>query len=390
LKLESNHHDLVEARQIFQSVLDYEVASLGQRVEERDLAVETFAKQVGSSTKGSVLELVSSARKNRVTLPLSNVLLASETMTNLSFSNSNFEILKRALGEELAKSRELELKRDFIIRGLTELLSGSSIDHIFFKTFNPFGGVGVDVDLIIRRKDFSKCVKLMLENRFVAIDSVSKTYATGFLLAGGGNPIIVDLHTDIAILGVSYLSSETLFANKVQINFESKLEPGKQLKLYVLNDSAAALVAMAHAIIKEGSIRASDLLEVYQAIHSDRHTFSDSVKSAKLVVANELFTFVMNSTFNKKFFNNNGALSQTGVASSSFSSKLAMSFLVKSLGKTITMPVTIPPESSGIAFLDHLRGKGVLGQALPKAISSFKFGRNVARAGQKLMSPFLD
>jgi hypothetical protein len=373
-------------QELFQVVLEYSLASLAEKKERKFVAKGRFAKLVNeTSSKGALEALVVMADRNRVTLVLSKLLSEEEGFVLSSpASDSKLTTIKNALDLVLARDHDLESKRDSVVKRLSLLLNGSSIEHFFFKTFNPFGGVGVDVDLMIRRKDFQRFVKLIMTSNFTAIDSISKTYATGFLLEGEEkNPTIVDLHTDLAILGVSYLSPEILFENVVEKNFFAE---SKEAKLNVPNDETEALVAMAHAVIKEGSIRASDLLVVYKGLCFHENSFSKAVRAQNLVTANELFMFIMNRALG---LTSNGTSSNPN--GSSLSSKLAMSFLLKSIPETrLGLPFKLPSESSALAFFDCVRSNGELGQALPKAISSFKYRRNIARAGQKLMAPFLN
>jgi hypothetical protein len=384
--MESN---TIEARQIFRSALHYALASVSKKDQAQIFAVDTFTKQINSSSQNTLNQLVEISVKNRFTLPLKQILAEESFARSRSTGAKSLDDL---LNHKLNETQELESKRDLVIKRLSELLLQSSIEHLFFKTFNPFGGVGVDVDLLIRKEDFPKSVSAIMRNGFTPIDSLSKTYATGFLLEGGENPIIVDLHTDIAILGVSYLSPEILFANKIEVEIEFDFGRGSETcKLNVVNEKTAALVTIAHSIIKESSVRASNLLEVYQAYRLYGEVFSDFVKSEHLQVAYELFMLVMQYELSDTEFSDDIESLSTPIESfPTLASKLAVSFLAKSLRKDNAMPAKIPVESSAIAFFDDVRRRGELGQALPKAISSFKFGRNVARAGQKLMAPFRD
>ncbi len=385
---------------MFSTVLDYSLASLTKdnsyAEKEKTLAIETFARQVSSSSSSatSLERLVELSAKNRIMLFLKDLFEKSiPLLASSPTSSNNVRKLGESIDSNLRESRELQIKRDKVVLKLTELLSRMSLEYLFFKTFNPYGGVGVDVDLLIRKQDYSKFIKALLSDNFVPIDSLDKTYATGFLLAEGKNPIIVDLHTDIAILGVEYFSPETLFANKIEIPFQATLEQQKEkiINLCVPNENTSAVVAMAHAVIKESSIRASDLLEVYKALQLNPSAFQRLVKTEHLRLANRIFLTVLNSVVpdSHSFESSNKNCED----SSSFPSRLAMSLLLKFLEEGqeqggIRVPVKIPSQSSAIAFFEAVRGRKEIGQAIPKAISQFRFGRNIARAGQKLTGTF--
>jgi hypothetical protein len=381
---------------MFKAVLDYSFASLTSNSEKEEaLAIESFARQMSLSDANSLQKLVDLSSQNRILLLLKELFEKSVPLLASSpTSSTNARRLEESIDSSLSESSELQTKRDTLVLRLNDLLSRMSLEHLFFKTFNPYGGVGVDVDLLIRKQDYTKFIKALLSDNFVPVDSLDKSYATGFLLNEERNPIIVDLHTDITILGVEYFSPETLFANKVKIPFQVKLEQERQeiINLCVPNDNTSAVIAMAHAIIKESSIKASDLLEVYKGLRSDPNDFKRLVKTEHLQLANGIFqavlNFVLPVSHSLQLFNDNN------YEASSFPSRFAMSLLLKSLEVEepgcIRMPSKIPSQSSAIAFYETVRGRREIGQAIPKAISSFRFGRNLAIAGQKLTNPLRD
>lgn len=378
------------------TVLRYAVDKYGSNLNaSSQIEADKFFKQLGFLERGLVKALVDFAEENRMTRVLQDLLLQmpNETLS----SNRNAMLLKKYLEERILYDQILEAKRNQLLKQLEELLTKDSIDHIFFKTFNRFGGVGVDIDLLIRRDSHQKCIRTLLSNGFAPIDSLSKTYATGFILSGGNNPIIVDLHTDIAVLGMTYFSPETLLHNKSRIDFSFLSEEGKQelTNLSVLNEKISPVVTMAHSVIKEGKIRACDMIEVCCGLRRDRGSFEYWVSQEHLHIARDIFATILISFLpdfvrdlppvilnEKRATCDNGG---KGKEEKSFWSTIAMLYVKRSLFENrIILPIKIPTVATLLALFDTIRARKKLGLSISKAIFTFGLGRNPIRAGEKI------
>jgi hypothetical protein len=385
-----------ELASVFATVLKYSIETyVTNFASTSDGTVEKFLNQIEFLKDDSLRDLVGLARQNRITLILQDMLLRK--MSRRIGLTGNAILLKKYLEERLAQDRLLEVKRNQILKRLAELLRSSSIDYVFFKTLNRFGGVGVDIDLLIRRSAYSRCVKLLLENGFDPIDSLAKLYATGFVARDRKNPIIVDLHTDIAILGIRYFSPETLLNNKseIEITFPSEKGGEEFTKLNVLNEKTSAVVAMAHSVIKEGNIRASDVIEVCQQLWEDRQSFQHCALKEHLEVAYLVFETVLSSFLPEFVYDHPEIFSIPKITRSGnvlqleelgFLSKLAVLYVKKSLSeRNEVMPVRIPTLALLLAFFHTVKERGALGISAWKAFSTIGLGTNPARAREKIV-----
>jgi hypothetical protein len=291
------------------------------------------------------------------------------------------EILKKRLD----KLRLLELSRNQIVGKITSILESSSIEYLFFKTFNEFGAVGVDVDLLIPRDQFSHCVSVLRADGFYPIDSLSKTYATGFRMRG--NPTIVDLHTDLAVLGVSYLSPRRLLSNSVFTELGIG-EPSEKatIRTKVLDPRITGVVTMAHSVLKEHSIRASDFIETHRSRVSDPNLFRHLVEINCLQAASDIFgrialmTFPAITNFREMLFGNKDSF-LFGFSRSSFERNVPSTF--------INLPAVVPPLVSAAAFLDCVARKRELTRSIPTAMAALRFPRNSVIAGHKILGRLL-
>lgn len=198
----------------------------------------------------------------------------------------------RALKAELkTKVRELDMasiSRDAVLRVLSETLHRFGIEYAVFKTLNGFGSVGVDIDIVINPSDFAPCLKVLHSRGFRIIDEPSKRYATGLVL--GANPIIVDLHTDLAVLGVRYAPPEPLLRDAQEVPYP----PGSHdsFSLWTAPKHADALTRMAHAIVKEGTVTLMDVAEVLRQTVDGASDISARAKDAGLQLAVSTFSWV--------------------------------------------------------------------------------------------------
>ena len=222
-------------------------------------------------------QLIQYARRNRV----SHILY--ETLVEKGLANSE---LAGILAVDAGTIHESACHRDKLLSLLVEALEEGGVDYVVFKTFNDLGVVDVDIDIIVKPESYLDAVKILLEKGFKPIDDLSKTYATGFMVKD--NPVIVDLHTDITILGVPYVRRETLFSHKVRINYKAKC--GCPFNLNILDTHAEALVRIGHSVVKEAEIRLEDISEVLKAVKEKPSELKKLVEAEKLNLALLFFT----------------------------------------------------------------------------------------------------
>jgi hypothetical protein len=311
--------------------------------------------------KGFTNLLARYARRNRVAH------LFYEALVERNLINSE---LARILAIEAKSVYESMCHRDKLLSLLVEVLEEGEIDYVIFKTFNNLGVVDVDIDIIIQPGSFLDTVKKLVDKGFKPIDDLSKIYATGFMVKG--NPIIVDLHTEITVLGVPYVRGEILFKHKVKINYKTSCSD--PLNLNILDASAEALVRIGHAVVKEAEIRVEDISEVLKAVREQPGELR------KLVEAEEL-----NSAL---FFFGEKIKNELGINMGALGGDIEVRVLGVLRG-VITRSEDIPPYHlprliSIIALLHRIHKIGG-SYLLLRSLNNIKYPRNAAHIGGLLL-----
>jgi len=243
-------------------------------LEEAGDLIELLAR---SHERVLVNQLIQYARRNRVSHIFYGALLER------GIANSE---LAGILAVDAGTIHESACHRDKLLSLLVEALEEGGVDYVVFKTFNDLGVVDVDIDIIVEPESYLDAVKILLEKGFKPIDDLSKTYATGFMVKD--NPVIVDLHTDVTILGIPYVRRETMFSHKVRINYKAKCS--RPFNLNILDTHAEALVRIGHSVVKEAEIRLEDISEVLKAVKEKPSELKKLVKAEKLNFALFFFT----------------------------------------------------------------------------------------------------
>jgi len=298
--------------------------------------------------------------------------------------NGVAHVLYRALVEEgaacseLAKGLAAEAEvvyrnmryRDELLHLLVEVLEDGGIDYVVFKTFNELGVVDVDIDVIVRHEVYWDTVRGLISRGFKPIDDLGKTYATGFMVRG--NPIVVDLHTEVTVLGVPYVDSETLFKHRVRVRRRSS--SNGDINLYVLDALAEALVRIAHAIVKEAEIRIDDISEVLKVAEEQPSGLVKLIGEEELNPALLIFAEKVDSELSVGI----GRLGNTG-------SGLTLGVLrgVATRGGEIP-PYRLPRLVSVVVLLHRARKRGEF-RLLLRAVENLRYRRNVAHIGSLLV-----
>jgi len=301
--------------------------------------------------------------------------------------NGVAHVLYRALVEggaacsELARGLATEAEvvyrnaryRDELLHLLVEVLEDGDIDYVVFKTFNELGVVDVDVDIIVRREVYWDTVRGLISRGFKPIDDLGKTYATGFMVRG--NPIVVDLHTEVTVLGVPYVDSETLFKHRVRARYRSS--SGDSISIYTLDTPAEALVRVAHAVIKEAEIRVDDVSEVLKAVENHPGELVELAEEEGLEPALILFMEKVSSELGSdpRKFENLGSWRALGIL---------RGVTARSEG---VPPYRLPRLASLVALLHRMHRKGEIGLLL-KAVGNLRYRRSATHIGSLLMRRF--
>lgn len=169
------------------------------------------------------------------------------------------------LGGELAKHLEPLIAETIkrakymaeLIRLMDRVLTGAGIEYTVFKTVNRLGRVDVDVDTIIHPSDYWHALRLLHRVGLRPVDDIRKTYATGLMLPG--NPIVLDLHTDLTVLGIPYLDREILLHGAERV---AATLPGEQVvETRIAIPLADTVARIGHALIKEAELKLDDITE---------------------------------------------------------------------------------------------------------------------------------
>lgn len=328
---------------------------------------EQFTADVSSLTSDEIQRLSYLLDANRVIVPVYEALgeLDSPAICKL----------KGHLKPRILRIMELKKQRDTLLRRLADLLDRVGIDYVVFKTLNRLGSVGVDVDFIIDPSSYDMCVEALLANGFFSVDDLSKKYAMGFMVKG--NPIIVDLQTKLAVLGVRYMSSDLLLRKRRSVRFQP-CDGSEQFPLNVLDETLDALVRMAHCVLKEGAVTIDDVAETSHVFPGDLGLMVSYVDGESLRLATSIFSYIALQRLGAEQF------SRLIMFDESFSHNLAKNILANSIHDSIP-PFKLPAVACMVAFIDHLKGMGELGRYVSSLIHSFKFRRNAAHLGRKVL-----
>ncbi len=171
---------------------------------------------------------------------------------------------------------------------VSDLLMRNNVEYVVIKTINPSRSIGVDIDVLINKRDYWRVVKLLISNGFKLIDDPRKIYEVGFLY--DSNPIILDLHTDLTVGGVSYLDPKIVFSNKRTIVYYG-------IELYVPNPEIDALIRSLHSVIKEGVLYLRDVYDLIVLEGGSRDRSSSYLKGVNnqcLKIHNTILWFSTN------------------------------------------------------------------------------------------------
>ena len=302
--------------------------------------------------------------------------IVSCTYQLLSQLDSHFaRELMKLLEKQIIEIEKLRSDRDELLVKLCAIFRESEIDYVVFKTINKSGAVGVDIDVMIDYDEFERSTRLLQAHGFRAIDDLSKKYATGFMF--GNNPTIIDLHTELAVLGVRYLSSFPLLSSKKKISY-LPAGGGEPFELYLPNEVTDAIVRMSHSIIKEANMTVDDIIEPLDAIAHERdlltrYTNREGLQTA-ITAFVEISSFVVGGIYS----------SYLSVLDIEAMDLVARTTVAQSAGSP-KLPVKLPRMLSIDALFDRLKRKDEITEYLPLLIGSLRFKRNIEQLGRKVL-----
>jgi hypothetical protein len=330
---------------------------------------ERFTADVSSLRNDEIESLSRLLEVNRIIIPV------YEALGKFEADSPTVHKLTEHLRSRVLGMLELKRHRDALLRRLASVFEHVGMDYVVFKTLNRLGSVGVDVDVIIDPSSYDRCVETFLANDFFSIDDLSKKYATGFMFKG--NPIIVDLHTELAVLGVRYMPSDLLLRKRRSVMFQS-CDGSEQFPLNVLDETVDALVRMAHCVLKERAVTIDDVAEVSHVFSDDLGLMVSYVEGESLRLATSIFSYIALRSLGAEQFN------RLIMFDESFSHNLTKNILANSIHDSIP-PFKLPATACMVAFINHLKERGELGKYAPSFIHSFKFRRNAAHLGRKVL-----
>ncbi len=314
-------------------------------------------------------DLVKGLVVNRIVLPTCQFLAQSEFGAK--------KRLEDRLRIEVAEIMKLNAYRDRLIATLCPLLEQRNIDYVLFKTINKSGAIGVDIDVMIDYENFDKCVSYLQAQGFRPIDDLSKKYATGFVYEN--NPIIVDLHTELTVLGIRYVSAKSLLSSKVRIDFQSD-NLSAPLRLNVLDDVMETVVRMAHCIIKEGKITVADMMESIQVIGNCSVATLEHTEREGLQVAVSAFLQVLTSVSNCQNHITDSKTFDEGITR-----RFTRVMVVQSINSK-KLPVKLPVMLSLAALLSRLKRNDEMTDYLLLSLYSLRHRRNIEQIGRKILN----
>jgi len=182
------------------------------------------------------------------------------------------EALRRAAEDAYTRARHMAN----LVETVSATFEEGGIEYAVFKTFNRAERIDVDVDVVIDKGVYWEAVRLLTKRGFKPVDDVTKTYATGFMLPQ--NPIVLDLHTEITVLGLPYFEAELILRNRVKAGH---VLGGIEVETYTAKPHVDAALRIAHAVIKEAEIRIDDVTEVLNALILNSSGVEDIAKKSR-------------------------------------------------------------------------------------------------------------
>jgi hypothetical protein len=340
------------------------------------LSTVSPSKDLRNQIEADLVTVVESGWTDQLTNRLvKNRLAYCASATISEIDSGAVRALQPRLAVEVARTMQMQSYRNSLLKTVCSLLEEKELDYVVFKTLNKSGAVGVDLDVMIDESDFDDCVRAFQNRGFRSIDDLSKRYATGFVL--GTNPIVVDLHTSLTVLGVSYLSSASLLSSKRRIRYQSTLvdEP---FDINLLKEEMDAIVRMAHCVIKEGRVSIADLIEPVKVMEKSLSEVAVCSNREGLQTAVNSFLRIY-STYIESF-SNDIAIADGALA------RIARCMTERTLSSQRELPVKLPLMLSMAALLDRLRRKEEVTEYLLTPISSLRYRRNIEQLGRKILT----
>ena len=267
--------------------------------------------------------------------------------------------------------------RDRLLRRLVSTLDSAGIEYVVFKTLNRLGWVGVDVDVAVHRSQYWDCVEALRRGGFHSIDDLWKDYGTGFMLAD--NPIVVDLHTRLATLGMTYMSADPILRSRVVTSFRTY--EGSSLELSIPSPVADAASRIAHSVMKEGLVTLDDVAETYGSVLESSKEVAHLLKTEGLILAARVFSRVASELFRSSSFD---GISFDGHLSSALVERLCLA----SHNDVFVPPVVLPWLMYPLVAIQQLRRAGVPGGLTTPFVYVLGSKRSMAHLGRKALHHF--
>ena len=345
------------------SVNDILLAIVSLLIRGDEEKLKYLAEYLGKvKDRNSLERVVEFVSRNNVGYLLYNLL------NEVCHENTELGILLKPLAIHTLKKTRY---RNELLRNVVKVFETEGIDYVVFKTFNSIGVVDVDIDVIIRPEDYERGVLALIKGGLIPIDSISKTYETGFMIKR--NPIVLDLHTDVTVLGVPYVSRDLIFENTTKQRY--KTCGNEVIYLNVTSPPIEALIRIAHAVIKEAQICLDDLVEVHKALRHSLADIMELVKLESLEPAFNTFLAVLNKVSDIKCLN-----SLNNILRSSFAKKQTFNYLRNELP-----PYYLPRLVTTLILIHRLRERRELYRAF-KAITHLRYRRSASHIGRTLIT----
>ena len=182
-----------------------------------------------------------------------NVLLRNKVLTSLGKVLNECCMIEDDLIEFRSARHDTYLNE---CKNLSMLLDMKGIKHAIIKTLRPFPADINDIDLIVKKEYKERTIKALKDNGYIPRkESIEQDLWTKVV---NGIVVDVEIHTNIAISGFSYIESEFIFNN---IRHENGI--------FVLDRNLEVILEAAHSVIKDLEIRLSDIINT--VMYLDRY-----------------------------------------------------------------------------------------------------------------------
>ena len=158
-------------------------------------------------------------------------------------------------------------------RELSLAFREAGIELAIIKTVRAFPADIADIDIVVKARDKSRAIEVLKKLGYkLRKESLKQDLWTKI---DQGVIVDVELHTNVALAGFTYIENEFIFNNIVIKN-----------DISVPNENIEIILEAAHAVIKDLEVRLSDILNLVFYLNKIKDKYKDPWPSLYLILSN--------------------------------------------------------------------------------------------------------